>query len=252
MRLFSQNEKRIIKQLVVESSNSTIYLPINAFNDIFVSRDIGFDSTTEMDLVFPYNATGIPSHEELIAVYNDVLERALLIDYLEKDGLVYLVPASTSVNSLTTIGNVVRLNRISMQIDSSIGDILLKCMNRPLYVSETLKQYVESDFKSLEELSLDESKKQTKYSYRALLLSILAIIISLFQTCGSRTESDEQNVTADTINSSANVLLNYMQNNLEPKIEGTMNNTAEIKLGMSDTLVVKCVKTCKSKAPKKK
>ena len=160
MRLFSQKEKRIIRQLVVESSNSTIYLPINAFNDIFVSRDIGFDSTTEMDLVFPYNATGIPSHEELIAVYNDVLERALLIDYLEKDGLVYLVPASTSVNSLTTVGNVVRLNRISMQIDSSIGDILLKCMNRPLYVSETLKQYVESDFKSLEELSLDESKNK--------------------------------------------------------------------------------------------
>lgn len=208
MRLFNQSEKRIINQLVVDGTNSLMYLPINVFNDIFISRDIGFDSTSGMELVFPYNENGVPTPAELIPIYNEVLERALLIDYLEKEGLVYIVPASSSVNSLTHVGNVVRLNRVSMQINPSIGNILLKCMNRPLYVSETLKQYVESSFKSLEEQSLDESKKQTKYSYLALLLSILAIVVSLFQTCdGGSSDSITEN---DSISNSTTLMLNYM------------------------------------------
>lgn len=239
MRLFNNNEKRIIKQLVDDTASSQVYLPINAFNDIFFSRDVGFDTNGKMELVFPYNASGVPSHEELIPIYNEVLERVLLIDYLEKEGVVYIVPASTSVNSLTHVGNIVRLGRISMEIDPQIGNILLKCMNRPLYVSETLRQYVDCGFKSLEELALDESKKQTKYSFLALLLSILAIVISLFQTCNGGVELEGD--SNDSINRTTNILLNYMQNNLEPKLEGTMNNTAEIKLKLADTIVVRCI-----------
>lgn len=247
MRLFNQNEKRIINQLVVDGTNSSMYLPINVFNDIFISRDIGFDSTSGMDLVFPYNANGAPTPDDMIPIYNEVLERALLIDYLEKEGLIYIVPASSSVNSLTHVGNIARLNRVSMQINPLIGNILLKCMNRPLYVSETLKQYVNCGFKSLEEQSLDESKKQTEYSYWALLLSILAIIISLFQTCdgGSRNNTTE----SDSISNSTTLLLNYMQNNIEPKLEGTMNNTADLKVRLADTIVVNCISDNKTTRP---
>ena len=72
-----------------------------------------------------------------------------------------------------------------MSIDNSIGEILLRCMNSPIYISETLKDYVRSGFMSLEEQALSETKKQTKNSCWAVVLAFLTIIISLIQTCSS-------------------------------------------------------------------
>jgi len=251
MRLFNQNEKRIIQQLVDGASCSLMYLPINVFDDIFNGRNIGFYGGNPMELIFPYNANGIPRTEELLSIYNEVLERVLLIDYLEKDGLIYIVPTSTSVNELTEIGNISRFNRITMQIDSTVGEILIRCMNRPMYVSETLKDYVQSGFKSLEEQALDETKKQTKYSYWAVVLAIIAIIISLFQTCGSR--SNNEHIVNDSTNWSAplNAILDYMQNNLDAKLEATMNNTAETNAKLADSIVIQNPCQCKPSAKPK-
>lgn len=256
MRLFNQNEKKIIQQLVDGSAKSLMYLPINVFNDILQGKDIGFiGGESSMELVFPYNEDGIPSIDELLSIYNEVLERALLINYLEKDGLIYIVPTSTSTYECTTIGNVCKHNRITMQIDQTIGEILLKCINRHLYVSETLKDYVNSGFKSLEELALEEAKKQTdfsriqteqafkqtKYGYRAVVLAFIALIISLFQICrGSYDETKSTEVIVPI-----NAILNYMQNNLDSKLDATINNTTEIKAKLCDSTTIKNPCNCK-------
>ena len=126
MRLFSEKEKQIILQLLDQSSRTNTYLPINVFDDIFNGLDVGFYGSGPMEFIFPYDANGIPSADRMISIYNEILERALLIDYLEKDGLIYIVPSSTSVNRLTEIGNVSRLDRVAMSIDNSIGEILLR------------------------------------------------------------------------------------------------------------------------------
>lgn len=241
MRLFNQNEKKIIQQLVDESAKSLMYLPINVFYDILQGRDVGFIGKSPMELVFPSNKDGIPSSDELLSIYNKVLERALLIDYLENEGLIYIVPTSTSAYERTTIGNVCKLNRITMQIDKTIGEILLKCINRPMYVSETLKDYVNSKFKSLEEQALEETRKQTKYSLYAVILAFIALIISLFQTCSR--SSDEAKSTEVVV--PINAILNYMQNNLNSKLDGVINNTAEIKVKLCDSIAIKNPCNCK-------
>lgn len=249
MRLFNLKEKNIILQLVNETANSLAYLPINVFNDIFLSRDVGFIGESTMELVFPN--TENHSTNEFLTIYNDVLERVLLIDYLEKEGLIYIIPASTSDYELKTIGNVIKLNRIAMQIDQSIGEILLKCINRPVYVSETLKDYVNNGFKSLEDLALEETKKQTKYSFYAVILALFAIIISMFQMC--KESCDE--TKSEEIVVPLNGILNYMQNNLNNKLDATINNTTEIKAKLCDSIVIKNPCNCRKQPiykPKKK
>lgn len=249
MRLFNLKEKTIIQQLINGTVNSLAYLPINVFNDIFHSRDVGFIGESTMELVFPNIENG--SINEFLTIYNDILERALLIDYLEKEGLIYIIPTSTSDYKHKTIGNVIKLNRIAMKIDQSIGEILLKCINRPVYVSETLKDYVNNGFKSLEDLALEETKKQTKYSFYAVILAFVAIIISMLQMYKesyNETKSEELSVPI-------NGILNYMQNNLNNKLDATINNTTEIKAKLCDSIVIKNPCNCKKQPiykPKKK
>ena len=238
MRLFSQKEKQIIHQLLDESSRTQAYLPICVFDDIFHGLDVGFYGNGPMEFIFPRDANGMPSAEQMISIYNEILERALLIDYLEKDGLIYVVPISTSANTLTTIGNVSRANRVAMSIDESVGEILLRCMNSPIYISETLKDYVRSGFMSLEEQALCETKKQTKYSYWAVVLAVLAIIISLIQTCSGSISNNEDASDATNVTVPANAILNYMQNDLGVKLEGIMNNTLEIQNILSDSITI--------------
>lgn len=251
MRQLSKNEKKIVQQLVNQSKYTTMYLPINVFDDIFNGKDVGFDGGTQpMMLIFPYNQNGNPSSEELLVIYNEILERALLIDYLVKEGLVYMVPTGSSVGDTSEIGNISRLNRVAMQIDSSVGDILLKCLNQPLYVSETLKDYVDNDFKSLEELALCESKKQTKLSWLAVVLALLSLILGdVLKTCGCDNEN-HNSWDSTKIEVPVNSILNYMQNNLDGKLEGIMKNTAEIKILLDSMLVCKpcnCTKPAKPK-----
>lgn len=254
MRLFNEREKRIIRQLVEGSSVTEMYLPINVFDDIFNGRNVGFFGEGTMELVFPYNAKGEPSIEDTIPIYNEILERVLLIDYLDKEGLVYIVPTSTSVNKLTRIGNVSKLNRITMLIDPTIGEILLRCMNRPLYVSETLIDYVRNGFKSLEEQAFDESKKQTRYSSIAIFLAMITIIISLFQSCCSTYYTRCDSNDTATLEIPINAMLNYMQNDLDLKLNTTMNNTVEINAKLRDSVIVKnpCKCTPKNKYSKVK
>lgn len=248
MRLFNSKEKTIIQQLINGTANSLVYLPINVFNDIFQSRDVGFIGDSTMELVFPRIEND--SINKSLTIYNDILERVLLIDYLEKEGLIYIIPTSTSVYETKTFGNVFTLNRTVMKIDQSIGEILLKCINRPVYVSETLKDYVNNGFKSLEDLALEETKKQTKYSFYAVILAFVAIIISMLQMCkegNSETKSEELSVPI-------NGIFNYMQNNLNNKLDATINNAAEIKAKLCNSILIKNY-NCKQQPiykPKKK
>lgn len=257
MRLFSWNEKKIIEQLVVGATNTLEYLPINVFDDIFDRMDVGF-SGKSMDLIFPYNAN--LSCKDLLPIYNEVLERALLIGYLENEGLVYFVPMRISVNELTDLGNVNKTNnRVTMRIDERIGKILLKCMNDPMYVSETLRDYVNNGFKSLEEQMFEEAKEQTelaciqskealeqtKHSRWTVGIALITLMISIFQNCSRNNNETNFDSNSTEVVVPLNAMLNYMQNNLDGKLDATMNNTAEIKAKLCDSIVIKNPCDCK-------
>lgn len=241
MRLLNPSEKRIVQLLVEQSTNNIAYLPINVFDDLFNGQDVGFDSTN-MDLVFPLNSDSKNS-DSFLDIYNGILERALLINYLENEGLVYIVPLGSTQNNIRSIGNVNHFNRVSMHIDESVGNILLKCMNNTLYVSESLRNYVNNEFRSLEEQALDEAKEQTieakhqsKLSLLAVFFAILSIILGLFQNCNS-------------IKSNSSIILDTT--NIEKSLNVIIENSSQLISIFNDTLVTKIVCSCPEQSKSK-
>ena len=245
MRLFNEKEKLIIKKLVDTSSATLIYLPINLFDDIFNGKNIGFDGN-DMQLFFPHKELDNQTRDDEISIYNEILNRVLLIDYLEKEGLVYIIPPSSRVYEQTKIGNICRINTISLKIDENIGNTLLKCMNHLIYISETLRNYVNNGFKSLEEQALDQAKIQTKHSKTQTLLSTIAVIISVMGTLIASIQSCCNNRQNSLIVERVSLDINTMNNDVRKNIhyiDTLMENTTEIKTKLSDftNLIDSCI-----------
>lgn len=82
----------------------------------------------------------------------------------------------------------------SLKLSPEISQIFDDANNKQLFVSQRLRILVENDFKTYEDIQLDEAQKQTqkaqdsfkeaqkqtKLSFGAVMLSILAIIASIF------------------------------------------------------------------------
>lgn len=242
MRKFSEIEKETIKRLVDGADTSTEYKPIKAFDEIVKDRScVGFDKEHNQ-LLFYYKGDDAPEKQKMLEVIHTISERALLIDYLIKDGMIYYIPTNTTPEPSNHCGDEPHeMNSISIAVDNYIADILYSCMNYPIYVKQTLKTYVHDGFLSLEEQSLNEAKKQTAAALKQTWLSISAVVIAaitmligIVQGCSSSRATDIP----------VSNMLNYMKNNIENKLDAIQENTANIKTNIvsnsGDTVIVKC------------
>ena len=240
MRQFSKREKETIKFILDGVAKSATYLPINAYNDIFYREKVEFDAqSNDMELVFytPENAD-LPDSKRMLDVYYEILEVSLLIDYLKKEGLVYQI-SMPSTNKLRCVGGFDKNglnNKIALPVDPKVGQILLDCMNSPIFVSQTLKDLVANDFLSLEGQSLLEAKKQTKISFITLFLSVIAIIVSLIPTCKSNTKDKDDPCKSliEEIDSS--------RVKIDHKLDVMIDVTQKINTQLQDTLNVNLIR----------
>lgn len=191
MRTFTAKENSFIGQMVGSVSVENTYLSINMFNDIFQTGKVAFDSQAAC-LSFLCENGQIPEHGYMLGVYNEILERVMLLQYLEKEGFVYLVPMPAQQGALHHIGGIQEdLQRVQFSVNASISNYLDRLMNEPLYVGETLKAYVANGFKTLEEMALDEARKQTKISLWSMIVAIIALIATiLLSRCDNGDFSD--------------------------------------------------------------
>lgn len=246
MRRFSNEEKQIISQLVEHTKGVQPFLPINLFNDIFQIGTIGFDCQQSL-LYFSMQNGQIPNVDYMTLVYNMLLEKVMLLEYLQNEGLVYLVHMATTTNTLYTTGTISTTQQpVQYPVDQSISQALFHYMNDPIYVGETLKALVESGFKSFEDLSLEEAQKQTSQSRRQTFLSLAAVILSLVAILSSQWQSQDSGIPAEPLcieydndTTTYNIPIGVMLNKIEGKLEATMNNTAEIHAKLCDTINVR-------------
>ena len=120
-------------------------------------------------------------------------------------------------------------------------------VNFPIYVTQTLVSLVQDNFKTLEEQTFDEAQQQTKeakkqscLSFVAVFFALLTVLLSLLQGCKGCTNCGVH------VKESSNELLlrvtgvlNYLKNNIEEKLDATVNNTADIRLMLQDTISIK-------------
>lgn len=181
MRRFNQREQEIIKNLIKGFDNSSQYLPINAFDYIFQNNNIEIHSQNPDELIFYFKDAGSVERDKIISISKELIEIAALIEYLIQEGLIlnYNIGTITNQNLSITYQHNKCTFPLSVKIPSYIGMTLLSCTANPIFIVENLKELVNNNFKTFEDLSLEESKKQTENSLKALRLSFISIVISL-------------------------------------------------------------------------
>ena len=203
MRRFSKREQKAIQLMINGTNGDYSYLLINVYNDIFYQKKVEFRHGKDKSwLVFYRASMNEVDHKEFLEIENEIMEVSLLISYLRGNGLIYLIE-NTSVNELDTVGGFLKdgLREILMELDSNIATILFESLNHRVFVGYTLRDIASNDFKSIEERTLDEAKrqadaatiqaqeaaeqtktakKQTWLSYLAIIIAIAAIIIGVF------------------------------------------------------------------------
>lgn len=250
MRKFSEKEQKVIAELVRGASSTFSYLAINAYGDIFYRKKVEFVYHPNSVLNFFYLQSEIRSDEDIFAVTSEILEISYLIDYLEKEGLIRHFTVGTSLEGPEkSISGFDKsgLSAISVRLDPAVGKMLFDNLNYPIYVTQTLVSLVQDNFKTLEEITLDEAQEQTKEAKRQSWLSFIAVVLALLtllfsalkgcKGCTNTNSSDENTTNNLTVPFSG--IVNYMKNNIEGKLDATMNNTADIRMTLQDTISIK-------------
>jgi len=248
MRKFSELEKSYIKHLVKKSDYQSNF-PINILDGLFVNRKVVFDAHKEDEpyLIFYRKENeefSLPA--EIKELNNAFMELALLIRYLKDQGLIQqidykkkrLIYPPVDEKDDDTLENYKRegLHSIAEKMDKIAADFLLECVNKSVFVGQTLKDLVDNDFKSIEERSLDEVKKQTKYARKAVYVAIFAMILSVVLSKCSVTLDEKQNLFKRPINVKDSVLIKNQSDFVIPNIKEINEIVHEIRLNQKSTV----------------
>lgn len=175
MRRFSEKEKENIRILCEEARDShAIILPINLLYDTLkknrVSYTVGADT-----LAFHWGKEKVEIGR-VIAVENSILEVSLLLDYLEKNGLIKYIEDQNTIKGRKPITVGIKapehILTVFKTIDPIISEQLSKASTYRVYVGQTLRELVNNNFKTYEDLALDESIKQTAIAGKTLKNSL--------------------------------------------------------------------------------
>ena len=252
MRKFNEREKRVIERLVEGASRSFTYLAINAYDDIFYRKQVEFVYQPTSELIFYFQSGNQRSTDDIFRVTSEIYEISYLIDYLEKEGMIrhFSVGVGEFANNIAGFDKA-GLIPVSVSIDQLVGQMLYNNLNYPIYITQALVSLVQANFRTLEEQTFDEAKQQTKEAKKQSILSIIAVILALLTLFFSFMKGVKGCTNSSVHNEGSfnegilpiTKILNYMKNNIENKIDATMNNTADICVMMQDTLNIK-VSSC--------
>ena len=172
MRRFSKQEKIYIRELCKKAKPEKSYIPANLLYWTFHRENVAFDANTH-ELIF-YRPNGERENETLLSIEGKIIEATLLLDYLEKEGLIFYikdsnggldyfgVPKKSNLIDLNT--TVAKCKRVPEEIENP----LMKSMNYRVIVGQTLIDYVDNGFKTVEDLQLDEARIQSKTAIESL------------------------------------------------------------------------------------
>lgn len=196
MRDFSKFEKNIIKRIVSECNAGEIASSVNIIIDEIGKVNI---AAIEWDNTYTFvKFHGIENDNS----YAKVLDIIFLLKYLEENRYIYShLKEGTNSNFICASkfvkhGNYyIPKNNLSIEgvaignylsINSDIGKEIEERSKKLIHPSYTLIDLVLKDLKTPEqrefEIQLDEAKKQTSYSQKALLVALVALALSLVST----------------------------------------------------------------------
>ena len=177
MRKFSPKEQVIIRNLVNQAGSSLSYVLANAYNDIFYRHKVEYNNGF---LIFYSEDISKITADDILAVEKEIIDTSFLLDFLKENRYIHIID-DDSQDQLDSIGGFFKdgLESISKKLDAKTSEIIVEALNHRVFISEDLVQLVNNDFKTIEEMALDEAREQTKYSRKSVRYAFIAIILSI-------------------------------------------------------------------------
>lgn len=192
MRKFNDKEKEIIKSIYNNYNKSTSgYVLFNVFyNELYSLGAFYCNGNFVVDQA---------KQNEIRSIEIRIMDVYSLLSFLERNGYILLEDSSLPT-SACNIPNFIEKS-IKCSLSKECGEFIEKTRSRKLFITTKFIELVSNDFKTYEEIQLEEARKQTEsasaslaeareqtekantqtyLSIIAVVLSVIAIIVSFF------------------------------------------------------------------------
>lgn len=206
MRVFSQLEKQLIQRMIklndevgslnvlgniIDSFYGESHLPDYCYVELKAKKDVSIQIRDDA-----LNTNGI---DWIRSVDKDISTKLIsvvsLFEYLETQKLVYFV-GDLNIDSLGEVWVGTKYTRCEF-LDDDLKPIIYKYSRKKIFVSETLRVFVENGFKTDEELrhekEVSSMSEQLKFTRIALGATFLGLLISIFVPILVTSEIDIKN-----------------------------------------------------------
>ena len=170
MKQFDAQEQHWIWQIcqIGESDNAVL---TNVFADVLFDKGVAINLESG-DLLYDWEK--YKELNNIIAIQKIIIKRALLIKYLEEHNYIYII--NDSPDSIPVVGDTFETS-IVQKLPTEIADILRRTTYR-IYVDSSLRAFINQSFKTTDEITIEEAKKQTKYARYTLVATVISLIVT--------------------------------------------------------------------------
>ena len=160
MRKFTEKEKKIIRSFV---TNERKQIRTFSAREVYMEVIKNLNHSIEIDLdagVLRYHSN---NDNLYILTYaeQELIDTTLLLQYLEELKLLVFIETNDNISNINHKDSTVCSEE---RLSEEITFLIKHYLNCKIYVSSLMIDIVENDFKSLEEHTLDEAKKQLEES----------------------------------------------------------------------------------------
>jgi hypothetical protein len=171
MKQFDLEEQQwILKILQIGESDEAVLT--NVFADVLLNKGVAINLDSGALL---YDMEKYKDINDIIAIQKIIIKRALLIKYLEEHHYIYII--NDSPESIPVVGDKFKTS-IAQKLPTEIADILRRTTYR-IYADSSLRAFVGQSFKTTDEITIEEARKQTKYARYTLVATVISLFLTL-------------------------------------------------------------------------
>ena len=156
MKQFDVEEQQCIDHIlnIGQSSNGVL---TNVFADVLFGNGVAVNLDSG-DIL--YNHEKYKNIDDILSIQRIIIKRALLIKYLEEHNYIYII--NDSPETIPFIGDKFN-DSIVQKLPTDIADIIRRTTYR-IYADSSLQAFTNQNFKTTDEIIIEESKLQTEYA----------------------------------------------------------------------------------------
>lgn len=185
MKAFDEDQKKYITKMIENCKNCQSAFPKDDLYSIFVKHRIFFDDTNEKEsYIFFYCEENEFALKEVEKIYKGLEKTALLFRVLKDNQYIYLINSGNNKqiypipdNSIINCYKNEGLIRVDRKVNEYLAEFFRDCFNNSVGITPKLINLSNKDFKTIEDLFVEEQRNRTKWTVVGTLVKVFSAIL---------------------------------------------------------------------------